>query len=314
MSEDTGAEQDAWEHELAAFWAGADGEQPDALRAGLEALLAGRGGDDPRGLYERASLEDLLGDQARAIALYTAALDGGLGAEHRTAATIQLASSLRNAGRPSAAIALLQAVPKDDPLHPSAQAFLALALLDDAKPGPALRTALNALAPHLPAYGRAIQRYAAEALSPPRARNVVVALVVREGWVLAEEYQGADGPYLRAPGGGLEFGERVADGLRRELDEELSADVGHARLLAVTENIFTRGRKHGHEIVHVFAVRSDRLESLPRHERLAVQDSDTTVGWYELAALRTSGPPFFPDGMLELAEQLDAASRGSDAV
>ncbi|RLK49176.1 tetratricopeptide repeat protein [Microbacterium telephonicum] len=297
----------SWDERVARFWAAADDAEPDRMRRDFDALVVERRADDPEVLFERASLEDFLGEEARAIPLYRAALEGGLPDEHRTAATIQLASSLRNVGQPSAAMALLQHVPLDDPLSDAAQAFLSLALLDDAKPGPALRTALHALAPHLRAYGRAIEHYADEVVSPPRARNVVVALVVRDGQVLAEEYTDADGGlYLRAPGGGLEFGERVADGIRRELDEELAADVREARLIAVTENIFTRGRKRGHEIVHVFAVRSDRLEALPFGSRLPVLDSDTHVAWYRLADLSASGPPFYPDGILDLAEQIAA--------
>lgn len=298
-----------WDDRIADFWSRADDADPERMRRELAEVTRERRADDPDVLFERASLEDFLGEEERAIPLYRAALDGGLADQHRTAATIQLASSLRNVGQASAAIALLQHVPADDPLHSAAQAFLALALLDDAKPAPALRTALRALAPHLPAYRLSVEHYADEVVSPPRARNVVVALVVERGWVLAEEYTTAEGElYLRAPGGGLEFGERVADGIRRELAEELAADVREARQLAVTENIFTRGRKHGHEIVHVFAVRSDRLEALPRGARLPVLDSDTTVAWYRLADLREHGPAFFPDGILELAEQLDAGA------
>ncbi|MCT9820112.1 tetratricopeptide repeat protein [Microbacterium sp. W1N] len=297
-----------WDERIGRFWARADDAEPERMRRELSALILERRADDPDVLFERASLHDYLGEEEAAIPLYRAALAGGLADPHRTAATIQLASSLRNVGQPSAAIALLQHVPADDPLADAARAFLALALLDDAKPGPALRTALHALAPHLPAYNRAVEMYADEAMSPPRARNVVVALIVQDGWVLAEEYAatGDHGSFLRAPGGGLEFGETTAAGMRRELDEELAADVQEARLLAVTENIFTLGPKHGHEIVHVFAVRSTRLEALPRGSRLPVLDSDTTVGWYRIDDLAGGDPPFYPDGILDLARQLAA--------
>lgn len=300
----------AWAERISDFWARADDSEPERMRRELAELVETRPEDDPEALFERASVEDFLGLEASAIPLYRAALDAGLSGTTRSAAIIQLASSLRIVGKPSAAIALLQAVPDDDTLHTSAQAFLALALLDDAKAAPALRTALHALAPHLPAYRRAITHYADTAASPPKVRNVVVGLVVKDGWVLAEEYPAtADHDvFLRAPGGGLEFGERAADGIVRELDEELEADVSDARPLAVTENLFTLGRKRGHEIVHVFAVRSAKLEGLPRGERLAVLDSDTTVGWYRLSDLRAGGPPFYPDGILELAEHLDIAS------
>jgi ADP-ribose pyrophosphatase YjhB (NUDIX family) len=293
--------------QLAAFWAEADDDRPAEAEAALEALLAPLADGDPVALFERASLHDFLGEEAAAIPLYRAALDAGLSAPRRTRAMIQLASSLRNVGEPSAAMAVLRAVDHDDELWLAAQAFLALALLDDDKPAPALRTALQALAPALPAYRRAVEAYADAAKAVRRIRTVAVALLVRDGWVLAEEYAAtpAHDRFLRLPGGGVEFGETADAAVRREVAEELDAVVEDARLVTVSENIFPGGRAPGHEIVFVFAVRSAPLEALARDARLAVRDSDTTVGWYRIADLRSDGLPLYPDGALALAEAAD---------
>ena len=59
-------------------------------------------------------------------------------------------------------------------------------------------------------------------------------------------------------------------------------------------------REAGHEIVHVYAVESADLASLPSGDRLAVRDSHTTVGWYDLAALRRGGVSVYPVGVLDL--------------
>lgn len=303
--EDGSAE--TWEGRLAAFWATAGDETDAGTRDRLEALLAERDGSDPVVLYERASLYDFLGEEADAIPLYRAALDAGLSGDRRTQGVIQLASSLRNVGDHSGAMALLSGIRPDDPLADAARAFLSLALYDDSKPAPALRTALHALTPHLPRYGRAIDAYAEELVAPQRIRVVAVALVVRDGHVLAEEYRASrhHGLFLRAPGGGVEFGETAAHAIRRELAEELGVEVEEATLLTVSENLYRLPHRQGHEIVYVFAVRSAALAALPLDARLPVLDSDTSVGWYRLDTLQAGDPPLYPDGILEVARSLD---------
>ncbi|WJL95561.1 tetratricopeptide repeat protein [Microbacterium sp. ET2] len=161
---------EAFEARLERFWTEADEESATELAATLDQLLADSAAPLERALFERASLHDFLGDEAAAVPLYRAALDAGLAPPHRTQAVIQLASSLRNVGEVSAAIMLLQAVSAEDPLFPAAQAFLSLALHDDDKPTAALRTALAALAPTLPAYQRAVSFYAGDLTSREGAR------------------------------------------------------------------------------------------------------------------------------------------------
>lgn len=294
---------DEWSRRVEAVWSDADDARPGELRAAMARVIAERSDSDPEALFERASVEDYLGEEDAAIPLYRAAIAAGLSGPSRTEAVIQLASSLRNVGEPSAAMALLRGIPSDDPLAPAATAFLALALHDDDKPTPALRLALGELAPHLPAYARAVARYAADLPARPRIRAIAVGLLVDDGWVLAEEYPATPsrGAFLRAPGGGIDVGETAAAAIGREIAEELGATVDEATLIAVTENIFERAGGYGHEIAHVFGIRSADLERLPRGERLPVLDSDTTVGWYRIADLLGGSLPFYPAGIADLA-------------
>lgn len=253
-------------------------------------------------LFARAGELDAAGDERGAIPLYRAALAGGLAAPERTQAVIQLASSLRVDGDASGAIALLRSVPDDDPLAPAARAFLALALHDDGKPAEALRIALHTLIPALPLYRRSLTAYADDLTGSDRVRAIAVGLVVEDGWILGEEYvpNGRHDGFLRAPGGGIEFGETAAAAIRREFAEELEADVDDAELLGVTESIFDAHGKRGHEIVYVFAVRSSALRRLGRTQRRAVLDSDTTVGWYPLEDVRSGAVTFHPRGAIDL--------------
>lgn len=291
-----------WGERVGRFWRDADADEPMRLRAEMAALVAERPADDPEALFERASLHDFLGEEAAAIPLYRAALSRGLDGSARSQAIIQLGSSLRNVGDASAALALLNEIPADDPLAPAARAFACVALHDDQKPTEALREALSLLAPHLPAYSRAISAYADELVPLERIRAIAVGLLVHDGHLLAEEYPANDrhDGFLRAPGGGVQFGEPAEAAVRREFAEELGVRIDSTRLLAVTENIFDAQGKRGHEIAHVFAIECTELTQLPVDGRLPVLDSDTSVGWYRLDTLRYGSRPLCPAGVLDL--------------
>ena len=150
----------SWNDRVAAFWAGADDEDDERMLDAMRRLIQERAAEDPDALYEWASVHDFLGREADAVPLYRAALDAGLAGDRRPQAVIQLASSLRNTGDAAAAIELLQDVPDDAPTGAAAKAFLALALHDAGRADEALRVALNALAPTLPLYRRAVSTYA----------------------------------------------------------------------------------------------------------------------------------------------------------
>ncbi|MFT4218590.1 MAG: NUDIX domain-containing protein [Micropruina sp.] len=136
-----------------------------------------------------------------------------------------------------------------------------------------------------------------------RIRNIAVGLVVRDGWVLACEHAVIPGHhrFVRAIGGGIEFGERAEDALRREFQEELGVDLTTTELLAVTENLYQIAGNPGHEIVHVFAVRCPELEQFPLDATRPVLDNDSVAAWYPLSDLADGNPPLYPNGVTELA-------------
>lgn len=61
-----------------------------------------------------------------------------------------------------------------------------------------------------------------------------------------------DETFYRPFGGGVEFGERSIDALRREIREELAEEISEPRLLDVLENVYEFNGKTGHEVVFVF--------------------------------------------------------------
>jgi tetratricopeptide (TPR) repeat protein len=157
---------ETWSERVDAFWRRASDDEPERTLAEMQQLVAERPEGDAEALYEWASVHDFLDREPEAIPIYRSALEVGLPEPKRRQAVIQLASSLRNVGASAEAVALLRELDPDPVTAPGAQAFLALALHDLGDHTDALRTALLALAPMLPQYGRAVENYA-RALTKP---------------------------------------------------------------------------------------------------------------------------------------------------
>jgi ADP-ribose pyrophosphatase YjhB (NUDIX family) len=58
--------------------------------------------------------------------------------------------------------------------------------------------------------------------------------------------------FYRLVGGGIHFGEKSEDGVRREVREELKCEIRNLKLVDVVENIFSYEGKTGHEIVFLY--------------------------------------------------------------
>lgn len=99
-----------------------------------------------------------------------------------------------------------------------------------------------------------------------RIRTVALALVRHEGRILVEQGRDdvKDETFFRPLGGTVEFGERSAETLRRELGEELGAEADVGRLVATIENLFTYEGEAAHEICLVYecSLRDERLHEL----------------------------------------------------
>ncbi len=155
---------DDWQERVDAVWSAANAIGADEVIQRIDALAAERTADDPIALFERAGARDSAGLEAEAEPLYRAALENGLEGSERVQAHIQLASTIRNLGRPAESIALLDSVePEAGELRDAVVAFRALALIDLGQPVRAASEALGALAPHLPRYRVSLAAYAAEA-------------------------------------------------------------------------------------------------------------------------------------------------------
>lgn len=128
------------EADFDALWALPDAERIPWARQLYEELPG-----DARAAYELAGALDAEGDEADAVPLYEAALGAGLPEPHRHRARVQLASSLRNLGRPIEAIALLDQLASERPESAAILAFGALARVDAGQYGPVVADLIDAL-------------------------------------------------------------------------------------------------------------------------------------------------------------------------
>ena len=80
----------------------------------------------------------------------------------------------------------------------------------------------------------------------------VAGIAIREGHVLLQQAEGTDIWFV--PGGRAEFGETAENGLRREMIEELNADVHIERLAFIMENFFRLEERTYHELGLYFLI------------------------------------------------------------
>lgn len=151
-----------WEQRAAQLWTEMDGYAEEDFVDRVDALVAELPPGSAIGLFERGAAFDSTGHPDRAVPLYAAALDAGLVGERRRRAVIQMASSLRNLGKPVEALRLLtaEADATSDELDGAVATFQALALVDLGREREAVAVALTALSSYLPRYNRSVARYA----------------------------------------------------------------------------------------------------------------------------------------------------------
>lgn len=149
-------------------------------------------------------------------------------------------------------------------------------------------------------------------MTPSRIRPLALCLFRHAGRILVGNAYDTvkQDHYCRPLGGGIEFGERGAQAVVREIREELGAEIEDVRWLGTLENLFTCEGEAGHEIVliydAVFADRSlyDRMV-LHGHEQDAAVEA-FTAEWKSLDELAAGPVRLVPDGLIAFLLELHA--------
>jgi 8-oxo-dGTP pyrophosphatase MutT (NUDIX family) len=112
--------------------------------------------------------------------------------------------------------------------------------------------------------------------------------------------------FYRPLGGKIKFGETAAEALRRELREEIQAEISSLRYLETLENIFVYNGEPGHEIVMVF---DGVLDDASLYDQPLIERTDAHSGerrkvfWKDLREFGPGRPPLYPRGLLELLQR-----------
>jgi ADP-ribose pyrophosphatase YjhB (NUDIX family) len=133
-------------------------------------------------------------------------------------------------------------------------------------------------------------------------RPIAICIIRRGDEILVFEARDEteDLTFFRPLGGGIEFGERSDDAVRRELREEIGAELDELRLLTIFENLFEFEGKASHEIVFVYEGSLADPSLYDRETFVVTEETGTLPGyWRRLADFDMASSPLFPEGLLE---------------
>lgn len=140
-------------------------------------------------------------------------------------------------------------------------------------------------------------------------RPIALAIIRHNGRLLVFRGEDPMKPevFYRPLGGGIDFGETAQAAVKREIREEIGAELTDVRYIGTLENIFTlRGKAH-HEIVLLFeATLSDRtLYDVQALDGREADGSPLPVTWKPLSDFE-AGEVLYPDGLLQQLRDVDS--------
>ena len=106
--------------------------------------------------------------------------------------------------------------------------------------------------------------------------------------------------FYRPPGGGVEFGERAIDAVRREMREEFGAEIADVRPVGTLENIFDYHGRPGHEIVFVFETRFVDGSYYAAERIIGTEGAGIRIEAIWLDVSEPLDRPLYPNGLLDL--------------
>jgi 8-oxo-dGTP pyrophosphatase MutT (NUDIX family) len=139
----------------------------------------------------------------------------------------------------------------------------------------------------------------------PKIRPLALCIFRRDDKVFVAEGHDSkkNQTFYRPIGGGIDFGEYAADTIKREVMEEIEAEITDIVYLGALENIFSYEGEMGHEICLIFDGRFvDEARHADDYSVIGQNDGEIlfTAMWKPLSFFPETQTPLYPDGLLEL--------------
>ncbi|MBW1598068.1 NUDIX hydrolase [Streptomyces sp. JJ38] len=149
---------------------------------------------------------------------------------------------------------------------------------------------------------------------PRRAARI--AVLDPDGAVFMFRYDNEEvGVHWAMPGGGLDAGETLREGARRELTEETGwRDVEPGPLLCTWEHDYTRSGVPVRQHEHIYLARGPRRDPAEGVAAAHAQDGILAWRWWSPAELRRAPEPLWPPQLPLLLAQAEAADGACRAV
>jgi 8-oxo-dGTP pyrophosphatase MutT (NUDIX family) len=144
----------------------------------------------------------------------------------------------------------------------------------------------------------------------PTIRPLALGIIRRGAALLVFEGRDdlKDETFCRPLGGGIEYGERSKDALKREFLEELGAEIEVGEQLGVLENVFTWRDRPGHEIAFLYHARFAD-ESFYEREEMKILDDPATARWVDVRHFQDGSKILYPEGLIELLSPQEGPGR-----
>lgn len=126
-------------------------------------------------------------------------------------------------------------------------------------------------------------------------RPVVLGIITKDNKLLVGE--GYDKvkkqTFYRCLGGGIEFGEKSNEALKREFQEEIQTDIIIKDFLGISENIFTFNGKDGHELVLFY---NAEMKDCDYKEEYYIADEEDSglVKWVDINEFKNHKKILYP--------------------
>ena len=143
-----------------------------------------------------------------------------------------------------------------------------------------------------------------------RIRAITIALFVHEGrFLVGECYDPTKAQtFYRPLGGAIEFGEHSIEALRREVREEVNAEITDIRYLGTMENIYIFDGTPGHEIVQVYDATFTDPAIYERDAFMGDEGGNPFIATWMAPDEFNDVTPVYPAGLLEFLRERELVS------